>query len=479
MSSTDAKNRECKMIQKIKDKLQKIKDCFCKRGIESIKGEMKSQADSIKGEMKPQTEAINGEMKTQAEAIKGAMKSHADIINSNIDELKQKKNNFDMVQATPQLLFNELCNPRKSGVIPDDNLVNGEPSTVIQIVYDESAMKKINECSGKSVSCNFMAWLIPIITVFALLTLLFLPVCCSATVDNTCVTISSTKTNVPIKVDDSHKWIHGSIYAHRVIIDSVCMAKDTMNNVRPVLHGEVVYRNTSWLFLLYILLAASMIMVSLIFVMRFLMPYCEKMLDNKHKLEAERMRFQNDELEFQRLGTRTQISIYEKREKAKIDEWQRDKEHIRRYEMKEQERIADLSNLLKELARAQNTITIKDPNSNGKTITIERSILSEDCCEQLKGVVESAIQNHDDCCETIKKVARCLFGDQIDCEKVTAFLKGLLCDKDCDNNYSELRNDIDKLKTIIIAMQSVPATNGLQQVVNINEIDKTNTDKND
>ena len=167
----------------------------------------------------------------------------------------------------------------------------------------------------------------------------------------------------------------------------------------------------------------------------------------------------HEDREFGRLQTKTEIAILEKLEKTRIDEWSRNKEHERKLNIMEQERIAELNNVLIELAKVKNTVTFNDSKGSGKTITIERSILSEDCCDELKEALQDFI-NEDDCC---CKILKCLFGDPIDCEKLKKCLKSLLCDKgDCEGKCKELLERIDKL---IVAIEKMPSC-GASTVIN-------------
>jgi hypothetical protein len=232
---------------------------------------------------------------------------------------------------------------------------------------------------------------------------------------------------------------------------------------KTIVRGEVIYRNTSWYLLLYLILAAILLSIITILIIKLLVPYFEKILDFRHKKEEleykDRIRLYDEDREYERLLYKTEIALYEKREKARIDEWVRVNEHERELDKKAQERIADLSKVLLELAKVKNTVTLNDPKGNGKTITIERSVLSEDCCDELKEVLQGFIKEDDCCC----KILKCLFGDPIDCEKLKKCLKSLLCDKEnCEGKCKELLERIDKL---IAAIEKVPS-GGASTVIN-------------
>lgn len=189
----------------------------------------------------------------------------------------------------------------------------------------------------------------------------------------------------------------------------------------------------------------------------------EKFLDLELKAKSDNLKKQSDVFEFKVSIYRHlvhQLEFREQVDKLRLDEYARDKEHLRKIELKEQERIAALPDKIIELGKIKNIVTLKDPRDNGKTIAVERSILSKECCEELKEILKSYTLSNDDCC---KKVLKCLFGDPIDCEKVKKTLRCLICSNDNDKSNSELAEKIDKL----IALIQSSGTAGMQQVVNI------------
>ena len=189
----------------------------------------------------------------------------------------------------------------------------------------------------------------------------------------------------------------------------------------------------------------------------------EKFLDLELKAKSDNLKKQSDVFEFKVSIYRHlvhQLEFREQVDKLRLDEYARDKEHLRKIDLKEQERIAALPDKIIELGKIKNIVTLKDPRDNGKTIAVERSILSKECCEELKEILKSYTLSNDDCC---KKVLKCLFGDPIDCEKVKKTLRCLICSNDNDKSNSELAEKIDKLITLIQSS----GTAGMQQVVNI------------
>lgn len=184
---------------------------------------------------------------------------------------------------------------------------------------------------------------------------------------------------------------------------------------------------------------------------------CETDAKFKEKVLAVAVDAFNEDREFGRLRIKTEIALREKLEKARIDEWCQNKENERKLNIMEQERIADFSKTLIELAKVKDTLTFKHPDECGKTISIERSILSKDCCEELKDITKDFIAKDDCCCELIKKILKCLFykDGTIDCEAMKKVLKCLICDN-CSEKNKEI---LELIKEIISALGQANSSN--------------------
>lgn len=104
---------------------------------------------------------------------------------------------------------------------------------------------------------------------------------------------------------------------------------------------------------------------------------CERMAKLKEKVMDNIIASFNEDRENAMLWTKTSISLYEKREKARIEEWERNKENERKMNICEQERIAKFSDVLLELAKTHNKFVIKyGPQNNVTEKSGEISILT-------------------------------------------------------------------------------------------------------
>lgn len=330
--------------------------------------------------------------------------------------------------------------------------------------------------------CRLWNWLPPILLVIVLVVFIGLIFygCSSSnhtnvTTNETIETINANKTNtnnksVVININKDTSFV-------TKVIRNTIFSKDTSSRIVLPCNTIINYRvpccnpdgcKNLYRFLLVLVLASLTVLG-----IKYIMPYYMKQLDYGHKFHEQKykdfVRVLDENREYERIQYKTRLSLYEKRQKALIDEWQRDNEHGRKLDLKEQERLAELSDLLKDLATIKNKVTFADANHNGKTITIERSILSEDCCDQLKNIARAFLtQGNNGSCDSIKHMMTCLFGDPIDCNKVKGVIKCLFCCNDKNQSNADVIAAIERLIAII---QSSGAT-GLQQVVNISGNEK-------
>lgn len=332
-------------------------------------------------------------------------------------------------KATPRAMFDSLLNH-------DRKCIQGNKQCPDYEKFDEQSPDDFSKAENvidkelkSSEKCTLIHWLVSIILA-VLIVFLFLSkydekeylesTCCkccnidSTSINNTtkeCVDsftpCKCCKTEIPVKISTDDNRC-GFIYAHHIIIDTVYSshtytAEDVNEPSQPNLqnntsiHGEIAYRNTSWYILLYDVIIAVLVLIAIVLVIRFFMQYCMKKTDFEHKMLERQyndyIRLSDEDREYKLLRYKTNVSLFEKREKAIIEEWQQDKEHDRKLDVMEQERIAELSKVLLELAKVKNTVTLSNPKSSGKTVTVERSILSEDCCNELREALENFLSD--------------------------------------------------------------------------------------
>lgn len=350
-------------------------------------------------------------------------------------------------------------------------VTNADYKDIVNKLYGEE-----RNCT-KSCSCIINS-LIAALVIIALIVLLFLPSKCSAQDSSTHIKYSSTNIPTVIHRSDNNSSI---VFARKIAINSSSdsTSKDTAanaNSCETTAHGEIVYQNTMWHVYLYRILIAILLLVTVILLLKHLVPYCIRMAELQQKQieqkQRDAIRLYDEDREYERLTYKTELGLYEKREKARIDEWVRNNDHVRKLDILEQERIADLSNVLLELSKNKNTVTISDPKGINKTIVIERSILSDDCCAQLQKILEKYITQDDCCYKLLKEVFSCPTDDPTDkgkCQKIKELIQCLFChDGDCNKKFKELCDKIDDIVAILNNVNISINPNGLPVVNNIN-----------
>lgn len=247
---------------------------------------------------------------------------------------------------------------------------------------------------------DFLAWLIPIIAMVVMFALLLIQIKCRKNNTDSLVTVHSTTVDKPLLVPITTS--NGFVYVHKIKVDTTYIEhKDNMvSSNKPnkaVIQGEIIYRNTGWHIWLFLIIVVALVSAVIVLIIKILLHYYGKLRDSEHRMQElkyrDDIRMINENREIERLRYKTDMLLYEKKEKMIIDEWARDNEHNRIIDIKEQERVAKLNNVLLELAKIKNTITIKSAKNDGETMLIERSILSEDCCEELKEIVKGFVSN--------------------------------------------------------------------------------------
>lgn len=131
-----------------------------------------------------------------------------------------------------------------------------------------------------------------------------------------------------------------------------------------VIYGITYCKGVYWESLLLALVFMSSIVTFSIFAIfkyfQFLNLQCERNTKLKEKMTDKVINAFNEDRENAMLHTKTELSLHEKKEKACLEEWERDKEHVRKMNILEHDRKAKLNDVLIELAKIQNKTTTKD-----------------------------------------------------------------------------------------------------------------------
>lgn len=127
------------------------------------------------------------------------------------------------------------------------------------------------------------------------------------------------------------------------------------------IYGFTYYNGVYWESLLLAFVFMSSIVtfsaLALYKFIQFLNLQCERNTKMKEKIIDKVINAFNEDRENAMLHTKTELSLHEKKEKACLEEWERDKEHVRKMNILEHDRKAKLNDVLIELAKIQNKTT--------------------------------------------------------------------------------------------------------------------------
>ena len=344
---------------------------------------------------------------------------------------------FELLRIPVYEFSSDNCTcPRTS---PDYKHYNN-PNAGSKVTCDAGALSKLTNNDGCYLWRICQPFWIVLVSIIIFVLLLLLPVKCYAHSKGThqdSVQVDSCMQSASNNAKSNGDfWTivspnrDSSIYIQKSVEDLVTHVDLKEDTVKITASREIDYVNRSWHIYLYWIIIALLLAATLVIIFIYFIPYWTRLMEIKQKFDEEKYRdqrrFMDEDREFERLQNKTELALYEKLEKAKIDEWIRDNEHNRNMERREHERLSNLSSILVELAKIKNTITIEQC---GKKVTIERSILSCDCCEELRNIVQTVMLKDDRCCEKVKELLKCLFftKGEFDCEKLKDMLRVLIC----------------------------------------------------
>lgn len=147
-----------------------------------------------------------------------------------------------------------------------------------------------------------------------------------------------------------------------------------------------------------VIICFSLIVISLlgVILVRYYVSMSTKVEEQEYKLKErllnEMIRSYNEDREYDRLEYKTKMSLYERYEKARIDEWVHNLEHLRRLQEMEQERLAKVDDKIVELSKAMNKVKISKKSADDKSIEIEHGVLSSDLSDDMKGIIQSLLK---------------------------------------------------------------------------------------
>lgn len=270
---------------------------------------------------------------------------------------------------------------------PNQTLYNGLGSTT----NPKADKLKEYQCdTQKSCSGKLERWLLPLLTIIivGVFVLFALNGCTTQHISKQQSTNNSTSIhadinpsfekndnrNFSVNVDMNSQVINQTVYDTVVINDSSYVVAHPCNTTIYTIN----HHDSDWIKLLYRFLIATLLAVIIILAIRYLTPLYHKRVEFENRMQekwySDYVRLLDEDRKYEMHVTEATINQWERREKIIVDEWSRDNEHVRKLDIMERERIANMSNLLEELAKIKNMERFTD--NNGNTTTYEQSILS-------------------------------------------------------------------------------------------------------
>ena len=149
-----------------------------------------------------------------------------------------------------------------------------------------------------------------------------------------------------------------------------CIVAIAVIVVAGIYHGDICKENCDFCRCKFVLYSVLLLIITAFTIFCFLWgKYVErkyeKFVDLELKGKNASLEQQSDVFELQMSIYRHQlhqIELQEQIDKTRLDEYARDKEHLRKIELREQERIAGIADKIIELGKIRNTITTKKDN---------------------------------------------------------------------------------------------------------------------
>lgn len=110
-----------------------------------------------------------------------------------------------------------------------------------------------------------------------------------------------------------------------------------------------------WPLVIFRIALAIILLFTLMFALKFLVPYWTRIAELKDKQHERKMKYDEEEREYERLQKRTDISIQDREARADIDENAKDADHNRKIEIMRQEYQTHLADVALEMVKLSNS----------------------------------------------------------------------------------------------------------------------------
>lgn len=228
--------------------------------------------------------------------------------------------------------------------IDDTSKTNLSQTDLKKLLSELNCMKEVKP------SCH--SFWIPIVALAIIALLLFLPLKCSSQTTCSCSNKGDTL------VDKPSTTIQFNIDVPSVLKE---LQYDTNESRQAyVVKSEKITiqpfekKSELWPLLLYRLLAAVILLLAVIFILKYLVPYWKKIVEVNEKQNERLMKIVEEQIEFSRLREKTEISIDERQKKNDMDEVNRENDAKRKLSAAEQEYKTRLASIALEMVKSNN-----------------------------------------------------------------------------------------------------------------------------
>jgi hypothetical protein len=252
----------------------------------------------------------------------------------------------------------------------------------------EKLLNGLNCLKEVKPSCH--SFWIPIVALAIIALLLFLPLKCSSQTTCSCSNKGDTL------VDKPSTTIQFNIDVPSVLKE---LQYDTNESRQKyVVKSEKItiqpYEEKSdlWPLLLYRLLAAVILLLAVIFILKYLVPYWKKIVEVNEKQNERLIKIAEEQIEFSRLREKTSISIEERQKKNDMDEVARENDNRRKLSIMEQEQKHQIAMKTIE-SMAQQGKNEMDENNKDKENKRKISIMEQDYKTHFSKVVSEMVNS--------------------------------------------------------------------------------------
>lgn len=205
----------------------------------------------------------------------------------------------------------------RKGAVQHTAAINNQTASMREM-FDElkktdTHIKELDDFKENKPSC-YSFWL-PIVVLFILALLLFLPLQCSAQSECNCCCKDTQK-------KDTSPTIQLNINCDS-LLRIICSDTTTMKREIELSSGHIIvkpHEYAKWSLIVYRIVIAIIILIGLILMLKYLVPYWTKIAELNDKQKERLVKLAEERLEFERLPRKTEIEIMERQARANMDE---------------------------------------------------------------------------------------------------------------------------------------------------------------